>query len=216
MRGYLVAMAVAYLVREDDIGLLPRIDVGDRTFTGVLVLVGFVIASIWLGRRWRNLPRVPQVALGVGAALLMLPAIVSLFEADEYAQRDPYQGASDYYTVDSVYAFDEQGRPLFNARIFDQSGNPVQGGLWGCVDANGVIVAEVFPKCADPQPLGWPQAFLLPQVQQEAAEATPTPTPTPSATALTPTPSATAPTPTPSATAATPTPSPTLAPSATR
>jgi hypothetical protein len=197
VRGYLVAMAIAYLLREDDIGLLPRFEIGDRTFSGVLALIGFVLASIWLGRRGSRLPRVPRVVLGIGTALLILPAVISLLEADEYAQQDRYQEASQVYSnVESVYVYDEQGRPLVHARAFDQYGNPIQSGLWGCPNESGGMTMDIFPQCANPQPLTWDRPLRL-EVNPGGAQP---PTPEPSTTPA-PTPTATAtPTPTPSAT----------------
>lgn len=198
-RGYLVAMALAYLAADDPIGLLPRFDVGDRTVTGILVLVVFVIGSIWLGRRGSRLARVPRLALGIGTALLMLPALASIHRADDDAAGYPpsYQGVSETYdSVDSVYVYDEQGRPVFGAGVYDQAGNLVPPGLWACVDGAGAVVAEVHPKCADPRPLDWPDRLRVfpvePYLPGAAPTETATPTPTPSGTATpTPTPSAT-------------------------
>ncbi|MDQ7908712.1 hypothetical protein RB614_29685 [Phytohabitans sp. ZYX-F-186] len=206
LRGYLAAMAVAYLLSNGPIGLLPRFEMGDSTVAGVVALVLFVIVSIWLGRRGSRLPRVPRLVLWAGIALLMLPAAVSLFEADEDAVREPYQGVSETYNdVGSVYVYDEQGRPLVNARVFDQFGNLVQPGVWWCPNEGGGMTTEVFPTCANPQPVNWQPAYVppppargIPQSPSPAPEPTASPEPAPAPTG-TPQPSAT-PTPAPTAT----------------
>lgn len=165
LRGYLVAMALAHLATDDPIGLLPRFEIGDRTFTGMLVLVVFVVASIWQGLHGSRLSRGPRVAMGIATALLMLPGLASIHRADDDAAGYPssYQEVSDgYRTVDSVYVFDEHGRPLLDARIFDRVGNPI------------------------PASLDWPAPFQVPPAERERPEGGPTgspaPTPAPSAT----------------------------------
>jgi hypothetical protein len=191
VRGFLVAMALAFLLSSGPIGLLPRVGVGDITVPGVVAMVIFVIGSIWLGRRQSRLPRVPRLAMGAVIALLMLPAAASLFEADDQAVRESYQGVSETHgSVGSVYVYDEQGRPLVNARVFDESGNPVPHALWGCVTESGVIVADVFPRCADPRPLGWPEGYAVPLRERVAPRPSASATPEPSVSA-TPGPTAT-------------------------
>jgi hypothetical protein len=87
VRGYLLAMALADLPAKDSIGLLPRIQVGDSTLAGLVLLAGFVIGSIWLGQRQGRLPRPHRIGLAAVIALLMLPGIGNLMQVDHDTQR---------------------------------------------------------------------------------------------------------------------------------
>jgi hypothetical protein len=211
MRGYLVAMALVYMLSAEPIGLLPRVELGDSTIAGVVVLLAFVIGSIWLGDRGRRLPRVPRYALGVGIALLVLAAMAALSDIDGYAQDNPYAEVSNssYDDVESVYVYDEQGRPLTTARVFDQNGNQVQPGLWWCRTESGGTSTEIYPTCPNPQPLNGQPDFIAPAeripLEGPTSEATvpqpsTTPSPTPSAGSTPPPEPTGTPTPAPSAT----------------
>jgi hypothetical protein len=195
LRGYLVAMGFAYLVSEDeDIGLLPRIDVGDRTVAGLVVLIGFVVGSIWLGHRRARLTRWPRRALAVGTALLVLPAIAGIVEADD--RPTPYQEVySPASEVEDIFIYDEQGRPLENVRLYDQNGRPIQlGSPWSCSDQ--FSGDYVYPLCPGRQPFRGPGAI-------EPSRPTDSPTPSPATSSPTPSTEPTVtptPTPTPSAT----------------
>ncbi|MFC0526297.1 HAAS signaling domain-containing protein [Phytohabitans kaempferiae] len=190
-RGYLVAMAIAHLIREREIGLLPRVDFGNRTVAGVLVLVLFVVGSVWIGRRSSRLPRLTRVGLGVGSALLILPALAGLSEADGDSRRPPYLQITEYRDVESVYVFDEQGRAITTARVFDENGEQVQPGHWWCGGDRTIIVAQLDPRCASPEPLEWSPERVGP-IEHGRPEPAVTPPPTlPPAGTPTPAPSAT-------------------------
>lgn len=187
LRGYLVAMGFAYVFGSGAIGLLPRLDVGEPTVTGWVVLAAFVIGSVWLGRRGTRLNRWPRRVLAVATAVLVLPAIVNVFETDEDARGTPfeqiyYDGELD--AVQDIYVYDEQGRPVQNARLFDQDGRLIQPGFLRC-DSQDRHDRGVYPLCPEHDPFRRPAPI--------------TPTPTPAATP-TPTPTPETPTPTPSAT----------------
>jgi hypothetical protein len=174
LRGYLVAMAIAYASDGEAIGLLPRL--GGSTLASVLTLGLCVVASIWLGRlnprgRW------PRIAVGAGGALAVLIALFALVDVDETV-RDGRQYEQVYYDnplnhIEDVYVYDQQGNLLDGVRIFDQNGRQLRLGYERCEPADRYDLG-VYPLCPDLQPFQMPGA------------ATPTPTATPA-----PTPSAT-------------------------
>lgn len=87
VRGYLVALTVAELPAKDSIGLLPRIQAGDSTLAGVVMLMAFVIGSIWLGHRQSRMSRRYRLGLAVGIAVLILPGIGNVLQVDQDTQR---------------------------------------------------------------------------------------------------------------------------------
>jgi uncharacterized membrane protein len=191
LRGYLVAMGFAYLVSESEIGLLPRVDVGDRTLAGVVVLVGFVIASIWLGRRSARLTRWPRWILAAGTALLVLPALASLADTDGLRQQQTtYQTVySPPNEIQDIFVYDDQGRPLTNVRLYDQNGQPIQLGYPGWWCESEFSGEYVYPLCPDRHPFRGPgtigqrpQPSLSPSPSTSPEAGPSTPVPTPSAT----------------------------------
>lgn len=90
-RGYLVALTVAELPAHDSIGLLPRVEAGNSTVAGAVLLVAFVIGSIWLGQREIRLPRRYRLGLGLGIALLVLPGIGNILQVDHDTQRRDWE-----------------------------------------------------------------------------------------------------------------------------
>jgi hypothetical protein len=182
LRGYLAAMAVAYALDVETMGLLPR--VGGGTPLALAILAGFLVGSVWLGRRHDRLRPWARYSLGVVSVYLAVLAVVGFAEVDD----DVTGGVGGYYevvdnspygNVQDVFPYDPNGRLLRDVRLFDQDGNPVSLGFLNCEpDAD---ISNVYPRCPDQAPFTFPGASPTP---------TATVTPAPTATA-TPSPSAT-------------------------
>ncbi|WFE29416.1 hypothetical protein O7623_09600 [Solwaraspora sp. WMMD791] len=213
LRGYLAALLFAHLVTDGSPGLFPR--PGGSVVIGLLVLAGFVTASIWLGRRQAGFTRWPRRTLTAATAIVLIFGAVTVAEVDGrsrsstpgpvYYQNDPYTQVLD------VYVYDGQGRLVEGARLFDESGQPISlGDPYRCehldysrqgVEADPARFDNpqyIYPFCPELAP------FTLPG-------STPTPAPVRTApsdlplTPLTPTPDQQEPAADPSATAADPT-----------
>ncbi|UQU64008.1 hypothetical protein COUCH_34380 [Couchioplanes caeruleus] len=186
LRGYLAAMVVAVMLdgTGQPIGLLPRI--GGSDVVAMLLLGAGVLGSIWLGRRSLRLRRWPRLALYLGSFVLVMVAFSGFVEADS-STRDSYYSDVNYdnpYSgVEDVFVYDEQGRLIDNARLFDQSGQPIHLGNAACYDENGNYVEDVYPYCPDHAPFRMPGAA-------PKGSATPTATPAEEGAAPTKTPSA--------------------------
>ncbi|MEV4638108.1 hypothetical protein AB0J80_12235 [Actinoplanes sp. NPDC049548] len=178
LRGYLAAMVVAAMLDESGqpIGLLPRI--GGNDFVALVFLGAAVFGSVWLGRRYPRLPRVPRIALYAGSAVLVLVALAGFFEADS-STRDSYYSDVNYENpysgVEDVFVYDEQGRLITNARLFDQNGEPIHLGNAYCSDDEGNYVETdggVYPYCPSRAPFRMPGSSPSPS---RSASQSPTP-----------------------------------------
>jgi hypothetical protein len=193
LRGYLAAMVVAWALDDSGqpMGLLPRIG-GSEVVAG-LMLIGGILGSIWLGRRQsRALAQWPRYALYAGSVVLVLVAIGGFLNVDSDARGANYSdvnygGGNDPYSgVQDVFVYDEQGRLVPGARLFDQDGQPIRLGSASCyseVDGNvtSVPINQGYPYCPSSAPFriapnaGEPMPSVEP-----SAEPTPTVTPPPS------------------------------------
>lgn len=180
LRGYLAAMVVAAILDDSDqpIGLLPRI--GGSDAVAVMLLGAAVFGSVWLGRRVPRLPRVPRLVLFAGSAVLVMVALAGFLEADS-STRDSYFSDVNYddpYSgVDDVFVYDEQGRLITNARLFDQNGQPIHLGNASCSDDDGNYVEReggVYPYCPSRAPFRMPGATPSGRKSPSASES-PTP-----------------------------------------
>ncbi|MEU8181901.1 hypothetical protein AB0B85_04615 [Micromonospora sp. NPDC049044] len=205
LRGYLAAMLVTVMSTGDSFGLLPRF--GGELLAGLIMLVGFVLASIWLGRRSAQLTRWPRSAVQVASAVLVIFALVGLVNAEGQHANDYYYDQtstdSQYVRVRDVFVYDSEGRLVENARLFDQDGNPIRLGYPDCgpVSEDGNPLLRPYPYCVDRAPFG-PRgpagsdpAATLPSTPTAEPTSTPTAEPTSTPTAeptSTPTPSGTA------------------------
>jgi len=188
----------------DAIPFVPRVG---TPLLGLLVLLAAVVASVQLGRR-RLSPRAGAavVALNVGAALLLLPVLVSLGESTNAryvyvtsGRREvpPQEGVySAGRQVWNIYAYDAAGRMLHDVRLYDQKGNPLSLGLafdktrQQTLDAAGQRVDNAFPyryldpttgQVANPEaaPLfAVPPLLGVPAASAAPPAATPAPSPT--------------------------------------
>jgi len=139
LRGYLAAMAIAYLLgaNHGNTGLLPRI--GDNELVALVLLAGCVVVSIVLARHTANLARLPRYALRAGTAFLIIFAFSGFLGADQDSRNINYNDANyDYYggnpysNVNDVYVYDSKGNLVTGARLYDQEGNAIQLGSLYC------------------------------------------------------------------------------------
>jgi hypothetical protein len=215
LRGYLVAMVLAWLLDDSGqpLGLLPRI--GGSEVVAALLLVSAVLGSVWLGRRSAGLTRWPRYALWSGTVVLVLVALGGFLNADSSSRGSNYQdvafGAAPFAVpyadgspVEDVYAYDSEGRLLTGVRLFDQDGRPIRLSERWCPDQAPGNGLDPAPGGFDRNELSAPTAPAGGTGVYPYCPASPpfgglTPTPTPSA----PTPAASTPA-TPSAAASPP------------
>ena len=180
LRGYLAAMVFAdALDSGGPIGLLPRI--GGSDVVAFMLLGAGILGSVWLGRRSLRLSPLPRLALYLGSFVLVMAAMVG-FSAADSSTRDSYYSDVNYdnpYSgVEDVFVYDESGRLVSDARLFDQNGEPIHLGNPYCYDENGELRDEgdpgVYPYCAEQAP------FRMPGAAPEAS-ASPEPSATPTA-----------------------------------
>ncbi|NYH45011.1 hypothetical protein HNR22_004738 [Micromonospora jinlongensis] len=181
LRGYLAAMLVTVVTSGGNSGLLPR--VGGELLAGLIMLVGFVLASIWIGRQSARLTRWPRSAVQVSGAVLVVFALAGLVDAESWRDNDYYYDQtsvdSQYGQIRDVFVYDSEGRLVENARLFDQNGNPIRLGYPDCggrIDEYGNPLLRPYPYCPEQAPFG-PRAPGAP-----LAPAPPTTTPDPSST----------------------------------
>ncbi|MET8306564.1 hypothetical protein [Micromonospora sp. NPDC005173] len=182
LRGYLAAMLVTVISTGGSFGLLPRF--GGELLAGLIMLVGFVLASIWLGRRSARLTRWPRSAMQVGSAVLVVFALAALMQAEDRMRYgdygyDPTSVDNPYDRVRDVFVYDSEGRLVENARLFDQNGDPIRLGYPDCVDladAYAKPLLRAYPYCPDQAPFG-PRAPGAP-APTAAPATTPSPAPT--------------------------------------
>lgn len=171
LRGYLAAMVLAHLLDDSGqpIGLLPRI--GGSEPVALLLLVGVILASVWLGRRTATLTPWPRYALRAGTLLLALVALTGFVNADSDTRGAGYAPAgydNPYAGVSDVYAYDRQGHLLTGVQLFDQDGHPIRMGNPWCGDTANMPGGDgqTYPYC--PQNAPWP---LLPEMSRSAQPA---------------------------------------------
>ena len=207
LRAYLAAMFVTFVTTGGTIGLLPRF--GGEVFTGLVMLVGLVLASVWLGRRSDGLRGWPRQALQIGNVVLVVFALAGLANLEDRAGYDyGYEQISidgRYEHVRDVYVYDSEGRLVENARLFDQNGDPIRLGYPDCPDpldpaGNGNPLLRPYPYCPQGAPFAPRPPAVTPPAPGLPPLSTPAPTATPAPTGTPPAPTATAPAPTPSAT----------------
>jgi hypothetical protein len=135
LRGYLAAMVIAAVLDDSGqpIGLLPRI--GGSEVIALLLLAAAVFGSIWIGRRSAGLAKGPRYALYAGGAVLVLVALGGFVSADSSTRGSMYSEVdyqNPYSHVGDVFVYDEQGRLVEGARLFDQDGQPIRLGNAYC------------------------------------------------------------------------------------
>lgn len=167
LRGYLAAMVLAAILDDSGqpIGLLPRI--GGSEVVALLLLAAAVLGSIWLGRRSAGLTKGAAYALYAGTAVLVLVALAGFLNADSSTRGSFYSDVNydnPYSHVEDVFVYDEQGRLIEGARLFDQNGQPIRLGNAYCpgVDEYSDVMPapddSKYPYCVQNAPFRMPGA----------------------------------------------------------
>jgi hypothetical protein len=193
LRGYLLAMALAWLLSGSgqSVGLLPR--VGGSDLSALVLLAAGVLGSIWFGRRRFTLAAGPQVALYAGSVILVLAGIGGFLSADSTTLNGNYPDTQ--YTdvsnpadnVQDIFVYDERGQLVPGARLFDQEGTALNLGNPYCYDADTGESAHSthmgYPYCPQNAPFTAPSAERAASASPSAgpsAPAVPTPAASPS------------------------------------
>jgi hypothetical protein len=187
LRGYLVAMVLANLLDASDepMGLLPRI--GGSDLVALALIAGGVLGSIWFGRRAFPLGYWPRYALYAASTVLVLVAIGGFANVDSSSRGSSYSNANytesnPYSSVQDVFVYDQQGRLVPGARIFDQDGAPLELGTPECFDDETGNYQHTqnmgYPYCPSKAPFAAPSDERSPSAAPSAVtSATPGPTP---------------------------------------
>ncbi|WP_405092444.1 hypothetical protein OG767_05580 [Micromonospora sp. NBC_01392] len=221
VRGYLAALLIGEMTRSGRAGLLPRLD--DSLLGGLLLLTGAVLASLWLGRRSGGFTGWPRRLHLVGTAVLVVFSFAVLADVERNAGEDGYTSYQEvavdrrYDRIEDVFVYDQQGRLIRDAQLFDQNGVPIRLGWPTCLDASGAVPAprNAYPYCPELAPFGPPAVTPVPAAPPAVTPApaappavTPAPAAPPTATG-TASPSGLPPAPAATAAPGTPTPTPT-------
>lgn len=187
LRGYLAAMAVAFMLHDHGtpLGLLPR--VGGDDLAAILLLGLGLLGSIWLGRREQPAGSWSRRLQRLGTGFLVIFAVIGFFEVDSAAQRDYYYNVG--YTderpdpvsnVRDVFVYDAEGRLMVGVQLYDQDGQPIQLGEPSCYDADGnpvPIANPGYPYCPGQAPFqaGEPSLSTAPSTGPSASLPSPSP-----------------------------------------
>jgi hypothetical protein len=178
-RGFVLAWLVADLLGADplrvNVLLLPEI--GPTLLPGLLLLAGSVAASVQVGRHappsgtWRSLVTVANVGLFLFALSLAGQVQQRIYSGPVMVYSTPPGQClvnGDGTTIDNLYPYDAEGRPLGPVLLYDQDGRPLDN-LCPTLpteyarDVNGGIVVNAFPRHqsahpTDESPLSPPRA----------------------------------------------------------
>ncbi|MEV7266263.1 hypothetical protein AB0N38_22160 [Micromonospora aurantiaca] len=199
VRGWLAALLISVMVDGGRPGLLPRPN--DNASAGLLLLIGAVVASLWLGRRSAGFTGWPRRLHRLGTAALLLFGFAVLVDVDRNASSDVYSGYEQtsvdrrYDRIEDVFVYDQQGRLIRDAQLFDQNGVPIRLGWPNCLDSSGAVPAprNAYPYCPELAPFGAPASpSIAPPAPAPTGSATPTaPTLTAPSTSASPEPTST-------------------------
>ncbi|WP_089156646.1 HAAS signaling domain-containing protein [Micromonospora sp. NBS 11-29] len=157
VRGWLAALLVAAMT-DGRSGLVPRMD--GNTSGGLLLLIGAIVVSLWWGRRSAGITGWPRRLHHLGTAALLLFSVAVLADVDRNASSDFYGGYEQvsvdhrYDRIEDVFVYDQQGRLIRDARLFDQNGVPIQLGWPSCTDGSGAVpeMRNTYPYCPELAP----------------------------------------------------------------
>ncbi|MCP3783171.1 hypothetical protein NLX85_07310 [Micromonospora sp. A3M-1-15] len=161
LRGWLAALVISVVLQEPS-GLLPRLD--GSVLAGLFLLAGTVLASVWLGRRAPGVRGWPRRLLRLGTAAFLIFSFAMLVNVDQHASSDQFDSYQEvavdrrYDRIEDVFVYDQEGRLVRNAQLFDQNGVPIRLGWPSCLDASGNMPAprNAYPYCPDRAPFGPP------------------------------------------------------------
>ena len=107
----------------------------------------------------------PQLALYAGSVVLVLVALGGFLDADSNVRGSTYSDVgynNPYGGVEDLFIYDERGKLITNARVFDQNGDPLRIGTAYCYDEQGNVKNEVtrltYPYCPERDPFRLPVA----------------------------------------------------------
>jgi hypothetical protein len=161
LRGWIVAQALSGTHdRASWHGFVPG--AGGSAVLGLLLLLAAVILSLWVGtrsRNWTGWPRrisaVASILIALwGAGVLAHNVGGTLYQYSSYNNDGSYDPLNN---IGDVHVYDSQGNLVPEARLYDQSGNPVRIGSGACLDGNAAAGSALdtwtYPLCpADPGP----------------------------------------------------------------
>ncbi|WP_018786180.1 hypothetical protein [Micromonospora sp. CNB394] len=181
LRGWLAALLISVLVDGDRPGLLPRPN--NNASAGLLLLIGAVAVSLWWGRRSAGITGWQRQLHQIVTAALLLFSFAVLAQVDERAGSDVYSGYEQtsvdrrYDRIEDVFVYDQQGRLIRDARLFEQNGVPIRLGWPSCMDGSGVVpeMRNTYPYCPERAPFGPPAP---PSTAPPVSTPTDSPTPT--------------------------------------
>ncbi|WP_262287074.1 hypothetical protein [Micromonospora sp. MA102] len=161
VRGWLAALLISVVLGEPS-GLLPRLD--GNVLAGLFLLGGAVLVSVWLGRRSAGFRGWPRRLLRLGTAALLLFSFALLVNVDQHASSDQFGSYQEvsvgdrYDSIEDVFVYDQEGRLVRNAQLFDQNGVPIRLGWPTCLSADGNMPPprNAYPYCPDRAPFGAP------------------------------------------------------------
>ncbi|MGH8959756.1 MAG: HAAS signaling domain-containing protein [Jatrophihabitantaceae bacterium] len=192
LRGWIVAQFVCGVRHRDGWnGIVPTLH-GSR-LSGLVVILVAIAASIWIGRRSSTLSAWPRGLMAAASAAVLVWAIAVLANGTGQNNVMYVSPASSDPSVDfsDLYVYDQSGTFVPGARLYDQSGNPVQLGAPYCADGQTAPGSQPDSYNADGSPSVWtyplcpndPGPFRSgPGPAAQAGTATPAPaTATPSA-----------------------------------
>jgi hypothetical protein len=153
VRGYILFKIMTAAFTGDRSGVMPQL--AGRLLLGVPVLVLFLVASVWLGRRSARAGRWPRRLLIAGNTLLAVLVLFAVARVGDLTWSSP--GPSGYYDpysgVTDIYPRGPDGRPISGVTLYDQNGSRIQiGNPWRCRTMDGSVgVVEpsyAYPLCA--------------------------------------------------------------------
>lgn len=182
LRGWVVAQ---FLCPGSGQGFIPEVE--RSPLMGLVVLIAVIAASVWFGRRSTRFTTWPRRAVIAASTVIAFWAVAGLahnmsYASNEYVDVGPgypvrdYDPGRDYnpnhdYDSDLDFAepstsdltvYDRDGNPVPDARLYDQSGAPINLGSGQCRDGSpapgtstelGADLAWTYPLCpADPGP----------------------------------------------------------------
>jgi hypothetical protein len=140
LRGWIVAQLICGVRHSGQwrglVSSLPGSRLG-----GLGLTVVAVVLSVWVGRRSSNLDSWPRGLIVVASAAIAMWALIALPAAlgqsdTVYLSPASSSPGDTYPDLSDVYVYDENGQPVVGARLYDQSGNPLQLGSGVCLDGN--------------------------------------------------------------------------------
>ncbi|QLQ39318.1 HAAS signaling domain-containing protein [Micromonospora robiginosa] len=189
LRGWLAALLIGEMTDSGRAGLLPRLE--GSALGGLALLAAAVVASLWLGRHSDGFTGWPRRLYLLGTAVLVVFSFAVLADVHRNAREDMYAGYQQTSVdrridrIEDVFVYDQQGRLIRDAQLFDQNGVPIRLGWPNCVDSSGNVPAprNAYPYCAMRAPFGAPAASAAP-TQSGASASTASAAPGPTATGL--------------------------------